>query len=51
MTEAMPRALSELREGRRGRRAKASISFQKASQKMTLELGLEQSLMCGVGRL
>lgn len=42
VTEAMPRALPELREGRDGRRAKARVSFQKASWKMALELGLEQ---------
>lgn len=38
----MPRALHELREGSDGKRAKARVSFEKASQKMALELGFEQ---------
>lgn len=47
----MPRALHELREGSDGKRAKARVSLEKASQKKALELGFEQRFMYGVGKI
>lgn len=46
---AMLRSLHGLREERDGKRSKARASLEKASWKMTFELGLEQSSTYGIG--
>lgn len=45
----MPRGLYELRERRDGKSAKARVSLEKASEKMALELCLEQIFPYGDG--